>query len=120
MGLEEVNMGYDLFNQRDDLSRELFESIKLMEQYGTDYARKDSAYQIELYETATRLKAQGETATMISLTIKGNGKVPKVRLDRDIAEVMYKTAQEKINAIKLQLKLVEAQIEREWSQAKRV
>ena len=112
-------MSYDLFNQRDSLSRELSESINLMQQYGTDYAQKDSRYQITLAETATRMKADGETATMISLTIRGTDKVPKMRMDRDIAEVMYKTAQEKIQVVKLQLKLVEAQIEREWQTARR-
>ena len=113
-------MGYDLFTQRDDLSRELSESISAMERCGKDYAQKDSRYQIELAETAARMKADGETATMINLTIRGTGKVPKVRLDRDISEVMYQTAKEKIQAVKLQLKLVEAQIEREWTQARRV
>ena len=36
------------------------------------------------------------------------------RLKRDIAETMYKTAQENINSIKLQIRILDNQIAREW------
>ena len=51
--------------------------------------------------------------------IHGTGDVPKLRMNRDIAKVMYDTAYEKIQSVKLQLRLLEGQIEREWAQAKR-
>lgn len=113
-------MGYELFQQRDNLSRELSESIELMGQYGVKYARAEADYKVALAQTALKLKAEGMAVTMINTVIHGTGEVPKLRMERDIAEVMYKTSQEKIQSVKLQLRLVEAQVEREWSQAKRV
>lgn len=112
-------MGFELFTQRDSLSRELSEAINLMQNYGIKAAQAEADYKIELAKTALQLKTDGMTATLIGTVIHGTGKVPKLRMDRDIAEVMYKTAQEKINSTKIQLKLVEAQIEREWSMTKR-
>ena len=113
-------MSYELFAQRDGLSKELSESINMMQKYGMDFAQKEHDYKVEIAQTALKLRDDGMAVTMVNTVIHGTGKVPKLRMDRDIAEVMYKTAQEKIQSVKLQLKLVEAQIEREWSQAKRM
>lgn len=111
--------GFELFTERDNLSRELSASIDVMANAGRKYATAESMYKIELAQTALKLKDDGMTATMIGIVIKGTGNVPKLRMERDIAEVMYKTANEKIQSLKLQLRIVEAQIEREWSQANR-
>lgn len=111
--------GLELFTQRDGLSKELSESINMMGHYGTKYAKAEAEYKIELAKTALKLKDDGMAVTMINTVIHGTGKVPNLRMERDIAEVMYKTAQEKIQSVKLQLRIIEAQIEREWSQAKR-
>lgn len=111
--------GYELFAERDGLSKELSESINLMAHYGNKYAKAEADYKVELAKTALKLKDDGMAVTMINTVIHGTGGVPKLRMERDIAEVMYKTAQEKIQSVKLQLRLIEAQIEREWAQAKR-
>lgn len=112
-------MGFELFNQRDELSAKLSEAIRLMAKYGNDYAEAECAYKVELAKTALKLKDDGMAVTMINTVIHGTGAVPKLRMKRDVAEVMYKTAQENIQSVKLQLRLIEAQIEREWAQSKR-
>jgi hypothetical protein len=38
--------------------------------------------------------------------------------DRDIKEVVYNANQESINSLKLQLRLIESQLNREWGNAK--
>ena len=112
-------MGYELFSQRDDLSKKLSEGIRLMAKYGNEYAKAEHDYKIEVAKTALELKDSGMAVTMIGMVIYGTKKVPEYRLKRDIADVMYRTAQENINSIKLQLRLLEAEIERQWEQAKR-
>ena len=111
--------GFELFTERDHLSKELSGSINMMADYGQRYAKAEADYKVELAKTALKLKDDGMKATMIGIVIHGTGNVPKLRMDRDIAEVMYRTSQEKIQSLKLQLRIVEAQIEREWSQARR-
>ena len=111
--------GYDLFQERDRLQRELSGAVHQMARYGNDLAAAEADYKTELAQTALKLKADGMAATMINLVVYGTDKVPKVRLKRDIAEVMYKSAQENIQSLKLQIRVLEAQIDREWGQAKR-
>ena len=46
-------------------------------------------------------------------------KVAKLRLARDIAEVIYNANQESINSLKLQLRLIQSQLDKEWGQIKK-
>ena len=107
---------FDLINEKNGLQVRLTEAIRLMAKYGKAYAEAESNYKIALAQTALKLKDSGMAVTMLNLVIYGTNPVPALRLKRDTAEVMYKTAQENIQSIKLQLRLVEAQIEREWGQ----
>ena len=43
--------------------------------------------------------------------------IAKLRFERDVAEVVYRSALEAINATKLQIKILDAQVEREWGRA---
>ena len=51
---------------------------------------------------------------MIDKTCYGLPNVAELRFKRDVAEVIYKANLEAINSIKLQLRLIESQINREW------
>ena len=53
--------------------------------------------------------------TLISQIIYGVPEVADKRFKRDIAETMYQTNLEFINTTKLQLRLLENQLSREWS-----
>ena len=52
--------------------------------------------------------------TLISQIIFGVPEVADKRFKRDIAETMYQTNQEYINTTKLQLRILENQLSREW------
>ena len=51
--------------------------------------------------------------------IGGIPDVADARFKRDVAETVYKANFEAINSIKLQLRLIEAQIDREWNTAQK-
>ena len=51
---------------------------------------------------------------MITITCYGIPSVAEARLKRDIAEANYKANQEAIQAYKLQLRLMDNQVQREW------
>ena len=104
----------ELITQLNDLNAQLSQGIKLMGRYGREYASAERDYKIELAKEAIRLREKDIPVTMVQLRIYGTGDVPKKRFDRDTAEVMYNTAKENINAIKLKMRLLEAQIDREW------
>jgi hypothetical protein len=56
--------------------------------------------------------------TLIDKIVYGVKEVADLRLERDIAEVLYNTNMEHINSTKLQLRILDNQLEREWGQAK--
>lgn len=55
--------------------------------------------------------------TIISDVCRGEPEIAKLRLERDIAETVYKSALEAIQSYKLQIRILDAQVEREWSRA---
>lgn len=82
---------------------------------GEAYARAEAEYQKAKNKRALELKAEGLSATMIQLTIKGDPDVNEKLFDRDLAEIDYKSAVEALNVYKLDARMIEAQIQREWT-----
>lgn len=109
----ERNLGdMTLINELNDYSKRLTDGVRMMAQHGKEYAKAEMDYKIALAQEALKLRADGMPVTLIDKVVYGQ--CAKERFDRDVAEVMYKTAQENINSIKLQIRIIDAQIEREW------
>lgn len=108
----------DLYNELQAKTKQLDASVRLLRQNGTDLAQKEHDYKIRVATKVFELKEEGTPATLINLVIYGDMEVAKLRLDRDIAEVVYNANQESINTLKLQLRLIDGQLSREWGQAK--
>lgn len=106
----------DLFNEIQDLITKLNESIKVLAEYGRKYAEAEKNYKIILRQEALKLKAEKNMAvTLIDKVVYGVPEVANKRFERDVAETMYNTAQEKINSTKLQIRILENQLNREWN-----
>lgn len=102
----------DLMKQINALNAELSQSIKLLRQTGNEYAKAERNYQIAKAQMVLQMKESGSTITEIQLSVKG--RIPEELFKRDVARVMYEANQEHINTVKLQLRLLDNQIEREW------
>ena len=59
-------------------------------------------------------REKGTPVTIISDICKGDTEIARLRFERDCSEVVYKSAMEAIQSIKLQIRILDAQIEREW------
>lgn len=66
-------------------------------------------------DTITKL-----TATYIIDLAKGERRVSELMHDRDVASIMWESSREALNVCKLQVRVLEAQAEREWSNAHRL
>lgn len=106
----------DLITQVNRLNSELTQSIKLLRKNGDAYAQAERDYQVAKAQTVLKMKDAGASVTEISLSIKGQPEVAEKLFKRDVARVMYEANQEHINTVKLQLRLLDNQIAREWSQ----
>ena len=103
-----------LYNELQQKTRELETSIKLLRKNGTAYAEAEKDYKILLRIECLKLRDEGMAVGMIDKTCFGIPSVAEARFKRDVAEATYKANQEAINSIKLQLRLIESQIQREW------
>lgn len=104
----------DLMASLQNLSNELTESVKALRRNGASYAQAEKEYKILLRQECLKLRDDGMAVGMIDKTCYGIPSVAEARFKRDVSEAVYKANQEHINAVKLQLRLVENQISREW------
>ena len=107
----------ELYEEIQKLMNELTASIKLLRKNGVALAEAERDYKISLCQEALVMKDSGMPVTMINTVIYGNKKVAEMRFRRDVEQANYDANKEHINATKLKLRLLEAQMEREWNNA---
>ena len=108
-------MDTDLVNAIFNKQNELSACIKQLASYGMDLANKEKDYKICLRQEALKLRSEkGMPVTLINQIVYGVPEVADNRFKRDIAETMYNTCQERINTLKLQIRILDAQLQREW------
>ena len=110
-------MQIDLLNDLQAKTKQLEVSIRQLRKTGTEYAEAERDYKITLRQECLKLRDEGMAIGMIDKTCYGIPVVADARFKRDVAEAVYKANQEAINSIKLQMRLLESQISREWSTA---
>lgn len=108
----------DLYNELESKIQELEVSIRSLRKTGQNYAEAERNYKILLRQEVLKLRDEGQAIGVITLTCYGIPSVAEARFKRDTAEAIYKANQEAINSIKLQLRLLESQIQREYSNYK--
>lgn len=104
----------DLFNELQAKTKELEISIKSLRQTGTKYAQAEKDYKVLLRQECLTLRDEGMAIGMIDKTCYGIPSVAEARFKRDVAEAVYRANQEAINSIKLQMRLIENQLSREY------
>ena len=91
------------------------EAVKAMKKYGEKAAQTERDYHVIKAKKALELKDTGMPATLINLVVVGDPEVAEAKFQRDVAEVMYKTAQELVNVRKIETKCENEQLAREWN-----
>ena len=105
----------DLYNELTTKIKELNISIKKLRETGTEFAEAERDYKITLRQEALKLRSDGMAVTLINQIVYGIPDVASKRFQRDVAQTMYQTNLEYINTTKLQLRILENQLSREWS-----
>lgn len=104
-----------------DLTQELNEKVNLLNkalsalpERGRSYARAEYDYRVALSKDILVERSEGLPVTIISDVCRGKETIAKLKFKRDVAEAMHKSALEAINGYKLQIKILENQIDREY------
>ena len=104
----------NLFNELQNKTKQLEVSIKELRNSGTNYAQAEKDYKVLLRTECLKLRDEGMAIGMIDKTCFGIPSVAEARFKRDVAETVYKANLEAINSIKLQMRLIESQLQREY------
>ena len=107
-------MDDNLITEINRKQKDLDTAVKQLRTSGSDYAQAEHDYKVLLRTEALKLRDQGMAVGMIDKVIHGIPEVAKARLERDKSLTIYEANKECINSLKLQIRIIDAQISREW------
>ena len=81
---------------------------------GRTWAAAEREYRVAFAKKMLQERDSGTPVTIISDICRGSQEIAELKFKRDCAEVVYKSALEAVNGYKLQIKVLENQIDREW------
>ena len=106
----------DLYNELQEKIDILNKSIEECKALGLKYNEAEYKYKIKLRIEALKLKNNEDMAvTLINQVIYGVPEVAELRLARDKAETLYNTQKDKVNILKLQIRILDSQLQREYN-----
>lgn len=104
----------DLMEELERRTKILDASIRELTKTGKAYAEAEREYKIAVCKKALELKDGGMPVTLIQLVIYGYQEIATLRFKRDTAQVIYNANQEAINSTKLEIRILQNQIEKEY------
>lgn len=105
----------DLYNELNKKLEYLDIQIKKLPETGREYAKAYTNYRILLAEELVKLKNEGYAITLAGDIARGRTEIAQAKFKEISAEAIYKANLESINATKLQLKIIQEQLNKEWS-----
>ena len=104
----------ELLFEIQEKTRLLDKTVYSLVEKGKAYAQTEHDYKVALSKRILAHRAEGMPVSIISDICRGEPEIADLRLKKDIAEVQYKATTEAIQNYKLQIRILDAQIEREW------
>ena len=108
----------ELLEELAVMNRQLDEALRTLRQNGIAKAQAEKEYKEMVSKESLRLRDEGMPVTLIDKVIYGLPSISTLRFQRDCADVVYNANQEAINIRKLQIRVIESQISREWGNSK--
>ena len=105
---------FDLVNAIGEKTTLLDSAIRQLGKRGEAYAEAEREYRVAYAKRILEERDKGTPVTIISDLCKGDYEIATLRFKRDCAEVVYKSAAEAINSYKLQIRIMDSQLTREW------
>lgn len=104
----------DLINELDARQRQLDIAVKTLRKSGEEYASAYRDYRVALAKELLKLKDDGFAITLAGDIARGKPEIARLKFEEISKEAIYKANQESILALKLQIKLLDNQISREY------
>lgn len=104
----------DLILELQAKTKQLEKAVAELRINGTELAKAERDYKVLLRQECLKLRDEGMAIGMIDKVCYGIPSVAEARFKRDVAKITYDANQDFINSIKLQLRLIESQIQRDY------
>lgn len=108
----------ELWQEIQEKQKMLDKAICELAQNGYKLAECERDYKIAVNKKALELRSQDVPVTLINQVIYGYEDIAKLRFERDTAQVKYNANLEYINVLKIQVKLMSNQLDKEWGNTK--
>ena len=105
----------DLINELMNLTKELDIQVKNLANSGKEYAEAYTKYRVKLAQELVKVRNDGTPVTLCSDLARGNIDVARAKFQEISKEAIYKANLESINAIKLRIKVVTNQLDKEYT-----
>lgn len=104
----------DLYELLQSKINELDATIKNIGQTSKEYALAYTYYRVELAKELVRLKDEGMAVTLAYDVARGKREIAKLKFNEICKEAIYKANLESINSIKLEIRIIQNQIDKEY------
>lgn len=105
----------ELYDELQIKNKQLDQALRTFRQNGIALADAEKKYKEMVTKEILRLRDEGMAVTLIAQVIYGLPSISMLRFERDCAKAVYDANAEAINVKKLQIRLIESQMQREWS-----
>lgn len=107
----------DIMQEMSTLRVMLDRAVSEAKERGKKLAQCEHDYRVAKAKYILQQRADGTPVTIISDLAKGEENIARLCMERDIAQTLYDSSKEAINSYKLQIRIAQEQIQREWNQA---
>ena len=104
----------DLLQELWKINDLLTKALEQFKERGREYAKAQRDYRVLLRKTILELRADGTPTTILSELARGDDDVAAAKEQEIITKTLLESCQEAINVYKIQLKLLQEQINKEY------
>ena len=104
----------DLVNQLNEKCKLLDIKVAKLGETGKSYAKAYTEYRVALAKELIKLKDEGYAITLAGDIARGKSDIARLKFEEISNEALYKANLESINCLKLEIKILQSQIEKEW------
>ena len=108
----------ELYQEISRLNKLLDTAILELKERGKNYAVAYKEYRVKLSKELLRLRDEGIPATIAYDIARGKEEIAEAKQNEIITESLYKSCMEAVNVYKIQIKIVQEQIQREYNNIK--
>lgn len=107
-------MSQELYKELKQAKDNAKEALKDAKEWGIKRANAEKEYRVALGKKIATERERKIPVTIIQDICKSDDQIAVLRLERDLADVMYKNAMESINVYKKDIQTISEEIQREW------